>query len=174
MRNCLIVRGISIHSSNNFKILRYPFHNSLRHEFPSFLRLQEPEVIRIVIEEVLDEYCRAGGVAEDIERFFEVGVSVGEVGADPKVFEIFGGSFADAGGQLIDSGVALGSVAAPSARVHPFCAVSGGVGVNADQDDVFLAKRGAAGVYAAYALFERDVGEFRDDDFGVEAEEGEF
>lgn len=59
-------------------------------------------------------------MAEDIERFFEVGVSVGEVGADPEVFEIFGGSFAEAGGQCIGSGVALGSVAAPSACVHPF------------------------------------------------------
>ena len=29
--------------------------------------------------------------------------------------------------------------------------------MNADQDNVSLAKCGAAGVYAAYALFERDV-----------------
>lgn len=42
------------------------------------------------------------------------------------------------------------------------------------KDNVFLAKCGAAGVYAAYALFERDAGEFGDDDFGVEAEGGEF
>ena len=69
-------------------------------------------------KKVLDEYCRAGGVAEDIERFFEVGVSVGEVGADPKVFEIFGGGFAEAGGQRIGGGVAHGSVAAPSACVQ--------------------------------------------------------
>lgn len=46
--------------------------------------------------------------------------------------------------------------------------------MDADQDDVFLAKCGTAGIYAAYALFERDVGEFGDDDFGVEAEGGEF
>lgn len=59
-------------------------------------------------------------MAEDVERFFEVGVSVGEVGADPEVFEIFGGSLAEAGGQRIGSGVALGSVAAPSACAHPF------------------------------------------------------
>ena len=59
-------------------------------------------------------------MAEDIERFFEVGVSVGEVGADPEVFEIFDGSFAKVGGQRIGSGVAFGSVATPSASVHPF------------------------------------------------------
>lgn len=46
--------------------------------------------------------------------------------------------------------------------------------MDADQDNVSLAKCGAAGIYAAYALFERDVGEFRDDDFGIEAEGGEF
>lgn len=115
-----MVRGISIHSSNNFKILHYPFHNNLSHNLFSSLRLQEPEVILIVIEEVFDEYCRAGAVAEDVERFFEVGVPVGEVGANPEVFEIFGGSFAEAGGQRIGSGVALGSVAAPSACIHPF------------------------------------------------------
>ena len=62
----------------------------------------------------------------------------------------------------------------PSGSIEPFCAVSGSIGVYADQDNVFLAKRGTAGIYAAYALFERDVGEFGNDDFGVEAEGGEF
>ena len=39
--------------------------------------------------------------------------------------------------------------------------------MDADQDDVFLAECCTARVYAAYALFERDVGEFGDDDFDV-------
>lgn len=35
-------------------------------------------------------------------------------------------------------------------------------------------KRGTAGVYAAYAIFELGVGEFGNDNFSVETEGGEF
>lgn len=46
--------------------------------------------------------------------------------------------------------------------------------MNADADCISVAECGTAGVNAACALFERNVGEFGDDDFDVEAEGGEF
>ena len=78
------------------EVFFHPFHNNLCHELFPFLRLQEPEVIRIVIEEALDEYCRAGGVAWMLTMIlpyaiFELGV--GEFGNDNFSVETEGGEF---------------------------------------------------------------------------------
>ena len=60
-------------------------------------------------------------------------------------------------------------VAAPACSVHPFGAVSGGVDVDADEDDVGFAEGGAVGVDAADAFFEGDVFCFGDEELSVVA-----
>ena len=66
-------------------------------------------------------------------------------------------------------------VAAPACGVHPFGAVSGGVDVDADEDDVGFAEGGAVGVDAADAFFEGDVFGFGDEELGIVAGvEGDF
>ena len=76
-------------------------------------------------------------MAEDVEVFFPVGVAVaGVVGADGFAFEGVAGGLVEAGGEGVGEGVAFGGVAGPSSCVEPLGAVSGGVDVDADEDDV--------------------------------------
>ena len=65
--------------------------------------------------------------------------------------------------------MAFGSINAPSGCIEPFCAVSGSIGVDADQDNVFLAKGGAVGVYAACTLSQGDIRFFWNKELGIVA-----
>ena len=49
--------------------------------------------------------------------------------------------------------MAFAGVAGPSGCVEPFCAVSGGVDVDADEDDVGFAEGLTMGVSASYSLW---------------------
>ena len=106
------------------------------------------EVGGIVHEEVLCEDCGAEGVAEDVEVFFPVGVVVGVVCSDASVWEVLFCSFVEAFGDTVRGCLAFAGVAGPSGCVEPFCAVSGGVDVDADEDDVGFAEGIAVRVYA--------------------------
>ena len=83
--------------------------------------------------------------------------------------EILYSSFGKASGQRISFSISFGCIDAPSGCIEPFGAVSGGVDVNADQDDVLLAEDGAMGVYAACSLFQGDVCFFRNKELGIKA-----
>ena len=111
--------------------------------------LQILKIRMIVHEEVLCEDCGAEGVAEDVEVFFPVGVVVGVVCSDASVWEVLFCSFVEAFGDTVRGCLAFAGVAGPSGCVEPFCAVSGGVDVDADEDDVGFAEGIAVGVYAA-------------------------
>ena len=90
----------------------------------------------VIHEEVLCEDCGAEGVAEDVEVFFPVGVVVGVVCSDAFAGEVLFCSFVEAFGDEVRGCLAFAGVAGPSGCVEPFCAVSGGVDVDADEDDV--------------------------------------
>ena len=111
--------------------------------------LEVLEVCGIVHEEVFCEDCGAEGVAEDVEVFFPVGVVVGVVCSDASVWEVLFCSFVEAFGDTVRGCLAFAGVARPSGGVEPFCAVSGSVDVDADEDDVGFAEGIAVGVYAA-------------------------
>ena len=98
--------------------------------------LQILKIRMIIHEEVLCEDCRAEGVAEDVEVFFPVGVVVGVVCSDASAWEVLFCSFVEAFGDTVRGCLAFAGVAGPSGRVEPFCAVSGSVDVDADEDDV--------------------------------------
>ena len=62
----------------------------------------------VVHEEVFGEDGGAGGVAEDVEVFFPVGIAVaGVVGADGFAFEGVAGGLVEAGGEGVGEGVGL-------------------------------------------------------------------
>ena len=103
----------------------------------------------VVHEEVFCEDCGAEGVAEDVEVFFPVVVVVGVVCSDASVWEVLFCSFVEAFGDTVRGCLAFAGVAGPSGCVEPFCAVSGGVDVDTDEDDVGFAEGIAVGVYAA-------------------------
>ena len=111
--------------------------------------LEEFQVLWIIHEEVLCEDCGAEGVAEDVEVFFPVGVVVGVVCSDASVWEVLFCSFVEAFSDTVRGCLAFAGVARPSGGVEPFCAVSGSVDVDADEDDVGFAEGIAVGVYAA-------------------------
>lgn len=53
-------------------------------------RLQKLEFHFVCVEAVFGEDRWTEGVAEDVEVLFEVGVIVGDVGAEPHAREVFG------------------------------------------------------------------------------------
>ena len=85
------------------------------------------------------------GVAEDVEVFFPVGVTVASVvGADGFAFEGVAGRLVEAGGEGVGEGVAFGGVAGPAGGGVPAGAVAGGVDVDADEGDIWMPGRGRA------------------------------
>ena len=60
----------------------------------AFFAEEEVTVLGVVHEEVFGEDGRAGGMAEEVEVFLEVGVGVGVVGAEAVAGEVgLGGGF---------------------------------------------------------------------------------
>ena len=110
------------------------------------------------------------GVAEDVEVFFPVGISVSRVvGADYLVLEDLLCSFIEAVSKPVRFCLPFAGVAGPAGGGVPSGAVAGGVDVDADEDDVGFAEGGAMGVDAADAFFEGDVFGFGDVELGVVA-----
>ena len=79
------------------------------------------------------------------------------------------GGLVEAGGEGVGEGVAFGGVAGPAGCGVPAGAVTGGVNVDGDEEDVGFAEGGAVGVDAADAFFEGDVFGFGDEELGVVA-----
>ena len=104
---------------------------------------------------------------EDVEVLFQIGVAVGVVGAEAHSGEMAGGSIVEAGGQSVGAGVTSVGVCAPAAGVHPAVAVTGGVDVDGNEDDVIFAEAAAPVVDAATALRQGDVFLLGDEEFGI-------
>ncbi len=134
------------------------------------LRTQEEvTVLGVVHEEVFGEDGRAGGVAEEVEVGFLVGVAVGVVGAEAVAGEVGLGGGVEGGGESIGPGVATGGVGAPAAGGEPAVATAGGVAVDGDEEDVVFAQLAAPLVHAAAALGQGDVRFLRHQERGVQA-----
>lgn len=110
---------------------------------------------------------------EDVEVLFQVGVTVGVVSAETHTGKVLAGCVVEASGQAVGPSVATGCVGAPAAGVHPAVAVTGGVDVDGDEDDVVFAELAAPGGHAAAALLQRDVFLFGNEEFGVKAPGGQ-
>jgi len=123
-----------------------------------------------VHEEVFGEDGGGGGMAEEVEVFFEVGVAVGVVGAEAVAGEVDLGGLVEAGGEGIGPGVATGGVGAPAAGGEPAVASAGGVAVDGDEEDVVFAQLAAPLVHAAAALREGDILQLRNQKPGIEAQ----
>ena len=139
----------------------------------TFLAQKEVAVLVVVHEEVLGEDSGAGGVAEEVEVFLEVGVGVGVVGAEAVAGEVGLGGVVEGGGKGIGPGVATGGVGAPAAGGEPAVASAGGVAVDGDEEDVVFPQLAAPLVHAAAALAQGDVRFIRHQERGVQAPGGE-
>ena len=134
---------------------------------------EEGAVGGVVHEEVFGEDGGAGGVAEEVEVFLEVGVTVGVVGAEAHAGKVGPGGGVEGGGEGIGPGVSSGGVGAPAAGGEPAVAPSGGVAVDGDEEDVVFAQLAAPLVHAAAALGQGDVRFLGHQEGGVQAPGGE-
>ena len=123
----------------------------------AFFAEEEVAVLVVVHEEVLREDGRAGGVAEEVEVGFLVGVGVGVVGAEAHAGEVGLGGVVEGGGEGISTGGTGSGVSAPAAGGEPAVAPAGGVAVDGDEEDVVFAQLAAPFVHATAALGQGDV-----------------
>lgn len=100
--------------------------------FLAFVGFQEGEAEGGIHKSVFGKYAGGVGVFEDVEGRFQVGVSVGGVGAEFVAGKVLSGGFVQTGGQFVGEAVAVVGVAAPAGGVVPFLAVAGGVHVDGD------------------------------------------
>jgi len=135
----------------------------------AFFAEEEGTVGGVVHKEVFGEDGGAGGVAEEVEVGFLVGVAVGVVGAEALAGEVGLGGVVEGGGEGIGPGVATGGVGAPAAGGEPAVASAGGVAVDGDEEDVVFAQLAAPLVHAAAALGQGDVRFLRHQERGVQA-----
>lgn len=139
--------------------------------FLAFFGFQEGKVIGIVVEEILGEDGRCIGVLEQVKRCLKVGISVGVVRADTLAGQMFPGGFVETAGQLVGQRVPLAGVGAPAAGFHPLGAVTGCVGVDADDCYVLYGKTDLAGhiVGAGCSVWQRKVGFLRIENLDIVA-----
>lgn len=130
---------------------------------------EEGAVGGIVHEEIFHKDCRSQGMAEKVEVFLEVGISVGVVGAEAVAGEVGLGGGVEGGGEGIGQGVATGGVGAPATGGEPAVATAGGIAVDGDEEDVVFAQLAAPLVHAAAALGQGDVRFLRHQEGGVQA-----
>ena len=130
---------------------------------------EEVTVFVVVHEEVFGEDGGAGGVAEEVEGGFLVGVGVGVVGTEAHAGEVGLGGVVEGGGEGISTGGTGSGVSAPAAGGEPAVASAGGVAVDGDEEDVVFAQLAAPLVHAAAALGQGDVRFLRHQERGVQA-----
>ena len=80
-------------------------------------------------------------MSQDIEVFFPVGVAVGVVCTDAPAWEVFYCCLAEAVSEFVGPSLSFAGIDTPASGVGPFCAVTGGVYVDGDEDDVGMPGR---------------------------------
>lgn len=127
----------------------------------AFYGLQEGYVVFVILEEILGEDGWAASVAQHVEVALDIRITIRVVFTEPVTGEPVFGGLVEGSCEAVCPGLSLGGVAAPSAGVHPFLAVSCSIDVKGDEDyrlvDGFLANL----VDTAAALGEGDILQFR-------------
>lgn len=109
-------------------------------------------------------------MAENVEVGFDVGISVCVVGSQALAGEMFIGGSVQAASEAVGLGIAPGGVAAPSAGVHPFTAVSCRIDVKGDKEHLVFAQFLTECVDPVAALGEGDIVQLRNQEPGIEAQ----
>lgn len=91
-------------------------------------------------------------MANDVEIFFDIGISVDEVGPQPMSRKMVFRGFVQASCQGVGLGLATGGEAAPAPGIEPILAISSGVNVDGDENYLIAPDLPADGIYAAAAL----------------------
>ena len=104
---------------------------------------------------------------EDVEAFFVVNVTIGKVAANGLLAEVFEGCHGEVIGKEIGFRLAFAGVDAPSSGLGPFATVSEGVGVDGDQDYIFLSQCLGVGVCALASLGKWNIVIFLNEKLGV-------
>ena len=110
-------------------------------------------------------------MAENVEVGFDVGISVCVVGSQALAGEMFIGGSVQAASEAVGLGIAPGGVAAPTAGIEPFSAVSGSVDVKGDQNHQVVPEFLTDSIDPATALWEGDIIQLRNQEPGNEAQD---
>lgn len=108
-----------------------------------------------------------------MEIGLKVRITVGVVGAEALAGKMKLGGIVQAGGECICLGVAPGGVCAPSGCIEPLIALSGGIGVNGDEDDIVRAQQSVSLIDTPASFWKWDIREFGHEQLGVVAKVGQ-
>lgn len=90
----------------------------------AFFGFEEGKVVFGVVEEVLGKYGRADGVAENVEVFFPVTVTVGGISADALAWKVCSGGIVEAFRKVVGLGLSFGGIGTPALGFHPLGTVA--------------------------------------------------
>ena len=136
----------------------------------AFSGLQEGYVVFIILEEILGEDSRAAGVAKDVEVALDIRITIRVVFTEPVVWEPVFGGLVESRCEPVCRGLSRGGVAAPSADVHPFTAVSCCIDVKGDEEHLVFTQFLTECVDPVAALGEGDIVQLRNQEPGIEAQ----
>ena len=147
-----------------------PFHMEIDDGLGAFSGVQEGYVVFIILEEILGEDGWAAGVAKDVEVALDIRITIPVVFTEPVTGEPVFGGLVEGRCEPICPGLSRGGVAAPSAGVHPFTAVSCRIDVKGDEEHLVFAQFLTECVDTAAALREGDILQLRNQEPGIEAQ----
>ena len=160
-RILLLVRNKGLSNYTETNIIKYTIDVEIDDGPGAFFRLKEGHVLAVIHKEVLCQDSGASGVADDVEVFLYVGISVGVVGPEPVAQQMVFRGFVQARCQSVGLSLSPGCEATPAPGIEPILAVSGGVNVDGGENHLIVPEQPADGVYAAAALLQGDVLAFR-------------
>ena len=147
-----------------------PFHVEIDDGLGAFSGLQEGYVVFIILEEILGEDGRAAGVAQHVEVALDIRITIRVVFTEPVAGEPVFGGLVEGCCEAVCRGLSRGGVAAPSAGIHPFTAVSCRIDVKGDEEYLVFAHFLTECVDPVAALGEGDIVQLRNQEPGIEAQ----
>ena len=127
------------------------------YSLPPFLSHQKPAVLQIVHIKTLGKHRRTGRIPKNVNPGFQVRIPIGKIRPEPYPRKMHPRSLIKRSSQRIGPGIPSGSVAAPSASVHPVGSFSGRIDVDGYNENVSLDKAPAKLVHPPAALRQRDI-----------------
>ena len=149
-------------------VVDHPLHNHRNHRLPPLGAPEELQLIPIIHEPAFHQCCRTFRSIQDIEPCFFVRVAIGIVRPDLPTSKITFSCMIQAGRKLIAPGLSRRSVAAPAGGIVPLSIGACSVDMDGDQHDIVFAQLVTQPIHSLHPLLQRDVFEFRHQEFGVE------
>ena len=124
--------------------------------------LEGIQVLWVIHKEILCQHSRTPGLTKNIELFLPVHISIRHICPDTTTRKVFDSRLTQTFCQFIRLRLPRTREHTPSGRIKPFRAVSSGVHMNADQDNILLAQEETGSIYTPYTFCQRNISIFWD------------